>query len=317
MFAIWAVGIPADVEVCQVSGRVAVEGVGVDVESLRYAITLAEELHFGRSARLHHIGEVQFGRRIRQIESDVGVRIFQRTSRSVVLTTEGRAVVMQARRVLDELEELRRPRIHSDRVDATRIGVLGFGVGVRWRRIRDLVLIACPGLQFVHQPLTLADQYTSVLRGKVDVALVHYLGDIDGLDLQFVMRTPRVAVVPAYSNVARARQITRENSDGQQWLRLSGGDDRFAEWAGPHVTRSTGPWISTLDTVSVAVATTGMLGMHGAAAEQFYAHPDVRFIPMVGDPISTAVATRADDERPEVQAFRTAARFVADLPGDA
>lgn len=53
------------------------EGDGVDVESLRYIVTLSEELHFGRSASRHYIGEVQFGRRVRQIESELGVQVFQ------------------------------------------------------------------------------------------------------------------------------------------------------------------------------------------------------------------------------------------------
>lgn len=49
----------------------------MDVESLRYIVTLSEELHFGRSASRHYIGEVQFGRRVRQIESELGVQVFQ------------------------------------------------------------------------------------------------------------------------------------------------------------------------------------------------------------------------------------------------
>ena len=206
--------------------------------------------------------------------------------------------------------------MHAYSSDTTLVGVLGFGVGDRWSLIRDLVVAACPGQRFVHRPLTLADQHAALLRGEVDVALVHYLGDVDGLDLQLVMSTPRVAVVPASSPLAHASQITVEHGDGQQWLRLRSGDERFTAWAGPYAKRSAGPQISTLDTVPIAVATTALLGIHGAAAAQFYAHPDVRFIPMAGEPISTAVATRANDDRADVQAFRAAARFVADMRVD-
>jgi DNA-binding transcriptional LysR family regulator len=69
--------------------------------------------------------------------------------------------------------------------------------------------------------------------------------------------------------------------------------------------------VTSLDTVTTAVATTGFSCVHGAVAARFYAHPDVRFVPLEGAPVVTAVATRRDDDRPIVQAFRAAARHMA------
>ncbi|WP_433179602.1 LysR family transcriptional regulator [Actinoallomurus sp. CA-150999] len=42
----------------------------MDIRSLRYAITLAEELHFGRAAQRHYISAQPFGRRIQDLERD-------------------------------------------------------------------------------------------------------------------------------------------------------------------------------------------------------------------------------------------------------
>lgn len=287
----------------------------MDVDSLRYAVTLAEELHFGRSAHRHHIGEAQFGRRIRQIEIDLGVEIFRRTSRRVEVTAVGKAVLAQTQRVLDELDRLRSPVRNTDVEGAIRIGVLGFGVGDRWSPIRDLALGSCPGVTLMHRPLTLVDQYSALRRREVDVALVHYLGDVDGLNLQLVMQTPRVAVVPASSPLASSKRISTEDIDRHRWLRFAGGDERFSDWVGPYRSETGGTAIATLDTVTTAVATTGLFGIHGEVAARFFARPDVRFLSLDGAPIATALATRSDDDRPAVSAFRTAAAFVADLPG--
>ncbi|MFC4111913.1 LysR family transcriptional regulator [Nonomuraea zeae] len=83
----------------------------MEIRSLRYAVTLAEELHFGRAAQRHFIAAQPFGRHIQRLEREVGRRLFARTSRRVVLTPAGERLVARAREVLaavDELAELAR-----------------------------------------------------------------------------------------------------------------------------------------------------------------------------------------------------------------
>ncbi|MFG6279130.1 LysR substrate-binding domain-containing protein [Microbacterium sp. 5K110] len=287
----------------------------MDVDSLRFVVTLAEERHFGRSAHRHHIGAAQFGRRIRQIEIDLGVEIFHRTSRRVEVTAVGEAVLAQTERVLDELDRLRSSTRQAEAENTVRVGVLGFGVGDRWSHVRDLVLAWYPGVTLAHRTLTLVDQYSALRRREVDVALVHYLGDVEGLDLQLVMQTPRVAVIPASSPLAASPRISAEDIDHHRWLRFAEGDERFSDWVGPYRPDTGGTAIATLDTVTTAVATTGLFGIHGEVAARFFARPDVRFLSLDGAPVSTALATRDDDDRPVVGAFRAAAAFVADLSG--
>ncbi|HUY47618.1 MAG TPA: LysR family transcriptional regulator [Streptosporangiaceae bacterium] len=55
----------------------------MDLQELRYAVTLADELHFGRAARRHFISEQPFGRRIQRLEREAGCLLFERTSRRV------------------------------------------------------------------------------------------------------------------------------------------------------------------------------------------------------------------------------------------
>ncbi len=73
---------------------------------MRYAVTLAEELHFGRAARRHHISAQPFGRRIRRLERELGRPLFHRTSRRVTLTPAGESFIRRARAVLAEIDEL-------------------------------------------------------------------------------------------------------------------------------------------------------------------------------------------------------------------
>ncbi|WP_433174875.1 LysR family transcriptional regulator [Actinoallomurus sp. CA-150999] len=82
----------------------------MDFQSLRYAITLAEELHFGRAAQRHYIGAQPFGRHIQELERELGVRLFERTSRRVTVTPAGARVVAEARAILAAVDALTDPR---------------------------------------------------------------------------------------------------------------------------------------------------------------------------------------------------------------
>jgi DNA-binding transcriptional LysR family regulator len=53
----------------------------MDFQTLRYVVTLAEELHFGRAARRHYLAPQAFGRHVQRLERELGTRLFDRTSR--------------------------------------------------------------------------------------------------------------------------------------------------------------------------------------------------------------------------------------------
>ena len=284
----------------------------MDVESLRYVVTLAEELHFGRSAQRHFLDPGHFSRRVQRLERDLGARLFDRTSRRVTLTPAGERVVAHARAVLaalDRLPAVAGPPPEDDTV--VRVGVLGFGAADRWPALRDVVTAAAPGVHLLHEDLDMDDQYEAVRRGDLDVGLVQHLGAVDGLDFRTVLRTPSVVVVPAGSPLADAASLTRADVADQPWLRLSGAHPRFRDWIGPAGVDGRGSTVRHPAAIPAAVATTGLLGMHGAAAGRYFPRPDVRFVPFEAPPVEVAVVTRVADTRLVVEAFRRAADAVA------
>jgi DNA-binding transcriptional LysR family regulator len=284
----------------------------VDVESLRYVLTLAEELHFGRSAQRHFLDAGAFSRRVQRLERDLGARLFDRTSRRVALTPAGERVVAHARTVLAALDRLPEVATARDGADGVlRVGVLGFGVADRWPALRDVVTAAAPGVRLVHAELDMDDQYDAVRRGDLDVGLVQHLGGVDGLDFRTVLRTPAVVVMPADSPLADAAVLTRDDVADQPWLRLSAAHPRFRDWIGPAGVGGQGAAVRHPAAIPTAVATTGLLGLHGAMAARYFPRPDVRFVPFDAPPVEVAVVTRATDRRPLVAAFREAATAVA------
>jgi DNA-binding transcriptional LysR family regulator len=78
-----------------------------DLESLRCFDAAAKHLNFRLAARAVALSPAAFGDRIRRLEELLEARLFERTTRRVVLTPEGERLLLQARRCLDEAERCR------------------------------------------------------------------------------------------------------------------------------------------------------------------------------------------------------------------
>jgi DNA-binding transcriptional LysR family regulator len=77
---------------------------GADVRRLRYFVAVAEERHFGRAAARLHMSAPPLSQRIRELERDLGVVLFERTSRRVALTAAGERLLVEARDVLRAMD---------------------------------------------------------------------------------------------------------------------------------------------------------------------------------------------------------------------
>jgi len=71
---------------------------------LRITVALAEELHFGRAAARLHVSQSALSGAVKNLERDLGVRLFTRTSRHVELTEAGRVLAEEARHLIEEGE---------------------------------------------------------------------------------------------------------------------------------------------------------------------------------------------------------------------
>ena len=75
------------------------------LENLRCFLLAAGQLNFRRAARAAALTPAAFGQRIRQLEEELGVELFQRTTRRVTLTEAGFALVPYAKRAITAVDE--------------------------------------------------------------------------------------------------------------------------------------------------------------------------------------------------------------------
>jgi DNA-binding transcriptional LysR family regulator len=103
----------------------------VELRQLRYFVAVAEELHFGRAAERLHMSQSPLSRAIRELERQLGLVLFVRTTRRVELTPAGTALLERARRALAEVELAIDEARLAEAPDADVV-VLGHGPFSRW-----------------------------------------------------------------------------------------------------------------------------------------------------------------------------------------
>src|SRR3954464_15917522 len=76
----------------------------MELRHLRYFVAGAEELHFRRASERLHVAQPAVSVQVRKLEEELGVRLLNRTPRSVSLTHAGAVFLREARRVLEQAE---------------------------------------------------------------------------------------------------------------------------------------------------------------------------------------------------------------------
>lgn len=79
----------------------------MNLRDLHYLVSVADTLHFAKAAELCHVSQPTLSMQLKKLEDELGVSIFERNNKKVLLTEQGIALVDQARRVLKEAQRLK------------------------------------------------------------------------------------------------------------------------------------------------------------------------------------------------------------------
>jgi LysR family transcriptional regulator, hydrogen peroxide-inducible genes activator len=80
----------------------------MEIHQLRYFVAVAEEGSFSRAAAREHVAQPSLSQQIQKLEAEMDQRLFDRLSRTVVVTDAGKCLLEYARKILVEIAEARR-----------------------------------------------------------------------------------------------------------------------------------------------------------------------------------------------------------------
>ncbi len=176
----------------------------VELRQLQYFLTVAEELHFGRAAERLHIVQSAVSQQIRRLERELGLSLFERSTRTVRLTEAGRRLRWHAERILADVAQAQAAvdDLRTARAATVRLGT-STGLGARLDAILDDFSRRMPaaGLELV--TATSTDRVRRVRSGDLDAAVLRGL-PVDDADVELIplWRDPLVAAIPARHELA-------------------------------------------------------------------------------------------------------------------
>lgn len=177
-----------------------------DLRQLRHFVAVAERLHFGRAAEALHISQPPLSRSIQDLERRLGAVLLARTRRKVELTPEGARFLVEAKRLLAQLERA-----------VLEVGSMAAGAGGRLRlgfvSLADFGVLpellkafkaARPGVSLALREMLSPEQAAALAAGELDFGLL--LPPVAGeLEHVVVQRERFVAALPARHRLARVR----------------------------------------------------------------------------------------------------------------
>ncbi|MCX5195582.1 LysR family transcriptional regulator [Streptomyces sp. NBC_00249] len=180
----------------------------MELRQLRYFVTVAEELHFGRAAERLHIVQSAVSQQLRRLERELGAELFTRTTRVVRLTEAGNLLLPYAREVLALTARARQDidGLRTEQAATVRLGTSS-GLGARL----DAVLTAY-GRRTGHARLELvtgstAERLAQVRSGDLDGALLRGERTDPGLEFLPLWQDALVVALPAGHQLAASRTV--------------------------------------------------------------------------------------------------------------
>lgn len=144
----------------------------MDINQLKGFLTVAETLHFGRAAQSLDMLPATLGRQIRQLEEQLGVQLFQRTTRAVSLTETGSRILEDARKLVEEADAFERNvrTIRNSGTHALNVGAIDSAAAGLMPQLLQLVRQEQPDLtvQIIEQKTI--HLLPKLLSGSIDLA---------------------------------------------------------------------------------------------------------------------------------------------------
>ncbi len=182
-------------------------------------------MHFGKAAEACFVSQSAFSVAIRELESTLGVQLFDRTNKRVTITAMGQEIIVQARLVVRDLEAL---------VDMTRVSNEPFSGKLRLGiiptispfllpKILPQLRSHFPRLQLFLQEDTTQRVYEKLMSGALDLILIAFPYELRNVEKMTLFKDPFLLAYKKGSKFIEAQKVTADHLESESILLLEDG----------------------------------------------------------------------------------------------
>ncbi|CAL9342269.1 LysR substrate-binding domain-containing protein [Streptomyces werraensis] len=287
----------------------------LDLRRLRSFVAVAERLHFGQAAAALHVTQPALSRQIQQLEHDLGVSLFRRSSREVALTPAGEQFLQDSR----ELLAAARAAQNRARRIAAGEGVLKVGFMLSSDITAPLHAFSArePEVRIELVRLRWWSQSADLLDGTADVGFVRLPVDADRLRVLPLYQEGLCAVLPVRHPLAGEDTVGLRALADEPLLHYAGASPAWsAVWNAdprPDGTRwLRGPDVHDMEEILAYVRAGSGVVMVPESVAAVFPRPDIAYVPLADvSPGTVALAWDGDRPSPLVETFVDATRTTA------
>jgi len=185
------------------------EGTTVELRQLRYFVAVAEEQNLSRAAVRLHLSQPPLTRQIRQLENDLGARLFERNSRGVELTEAGSLFLNDARNILDMISRAadRARSAHEGQIGRLDVAVFGSVMFGRLPRLLAKFRSAHPGVELVVHTMNKGDQIEALRQGRIHAGFSRLTSSYPDMASEMLQHERLLVALPEGHELSNRKQL--------------------------------------------------------------------------------------------------------------
>jgi DNA-binding transcriptional LysR family regulator len=184
--------------------------IAMELRHLRYFVAVAEELHFGRAAKRLYIAQPPLSQQIQHLEEELEVLLFTRSNRRVELTDAGRALLVEAYKILDQVEQAKSLAQRTARGELGKLAV-GFVSSAAFELLPRLLAAyreEHPQISISLHEMEKDQQIAALFARQIQIGLLRPTIASSELCCEIILREPLLLALPLGHPLVSKAQIT-------------------------------------------------------------------------------------------------------------
>lgn len=276
---------------------------------MRYLVAIGAARTLGEAADEIAVTQPALSYALKQIETELGVQLFKRSSIGITATSAGIDVIAECRAVLHQLDGIHRAAERHRQIGKNlRLGYTASGAGELMTLARQEFAKRNGSARVEPRRFEWAEEVDALRDGRVDVAFVWLPADLSGMKNQIVHSEPRMVVLPRQHRLAGHAQLSIMDVKDEPLMMTKRAPQDWVDWwaVNPRPDGTHPLWAATNDNVEEMLELTAD-GVGICFAPQsmsaYYSRSDLVWIPLSDvDPLRVSLAW-IDGRNPVVDEF--------------